>query len=122
MSLSSIARISTPQLSRAPACYVLPASVRASAIVGRCVHACVPECGSRSLRQLGVGNGETICFAAGLSSALAAVTTSAAAWGCFSRTPAWPGEGAFSGLGRVRGGAWASSDLSISRAVLQTLT
>lgn len=122
MSPRSIARISTPQLSRAPACFVLPASVRASAISGRCVHACVPECGSRSLRRLGVGDSEMIRFAAGPSPALAAVATSAAAWGCFSRTPAWPGEDAFSGLGRVRGGAWASGDLSISRAVLQTLT
>lgn len=71
MSPRSIARISTPQLSRAPACFVLPASVHASAIARRCVYACVPECGSRSLRQLGVGDGEMICFTAGPSPALA---------------------------------------------------
>lgn len=68
MSPRSIARISTPQLSRAPACFVLPASVRASAIAGRCVHACVPECGSRSLGRLGLGDGEMISFTVGPSS------------------------------------------------------
>lgn len=75
MSPRSIARISTPQLSRAPACFVLPASVRASAIAGRCVHACVPECGSRSLRRLGAADGDMIRFTAGQSPALEAVTT-----------------------------------------------
>lgn len=61
----------TRQLSRAPACFVLLASVRASVIAGRRVHACVPECGSWSLGRLGVGGGEMSLFAAGPSPSLA---------------------------------------------------
>lgn len=75
--MRSIARISSPQLSRAPACFVLLASVRASVIAGRCVLACVPECRSWSLRRLGVEGGEMILFAVGPSPALAAAATPA---------------------------------------------
>lgn len=48
----SVARVSTPRLSRAPACFVLEASVCASVIVQRCARASVRECGSPNLGRL----------------------------------------------------------------------